>query len=500
MRCRCCGGWRRNYRRNSSEKIPIEEASERLKTVKNFLGLSIPKFAEAIDVTTSRLLMFLYESSGKRAGYKNAPLSLVEAAEKLVITMAPVRHRHAKPTKQEVQAALRETNYRKVEAAKILGVSSGTINKLINTYRIKLPAKRGADAGYGFVRLSDLTPKQRLRWASERRAIKLGKMLYETGKVYIGPVPGKEIKIKARHYYIAVAPRSIVTFDPRINALRSPNIPPRDYELSNLSIYDVLQDWRISVDDFNEFLESEEFKFRIRSKQPLEAGVIYATTHDLYLALDSTRLLILIDGEAFVKDAIYTSDLEPLPNFEVKDLVKKWGISFQQLDRLVEEYYPRPVKRKLRQSEPLSRIIKRWKGYQTNRKLRRRNPDKKLRQLYRDYLADSTHENFVKWQRARIRAGKQFYYHDCQSCIFLGSESEPYDRIVLQGYPDEVDYYYCPSNSPSRGSLLIRYDSEGSKYMSCPVDIALHMEDSSEATISTYISRALQLVRQAGYI
>ena len=249
------------YKRNTEDgpkRINIGEASARLKKVKDALNLTIPKLAELLDVPVARVRTFLYQNEASRAGYKNAPAGLVETAEALIGKIAPARHRNVKATKEEVIDALKKSKYRKVAASKLLGINSSTINKLISSYEIQMPSA-GRDAGYGFIRRGELSPKQRLRHASEIRARKLGKKLYTAGKVYSGPVPGKGRSVKARHYYIAVAPRSLITFDPRTEALRLPNMSSKPYEDSEKTPYEALRSWKVSVDAFNSYVKQEEF-------------------------------------------------------------------------------------------------------------------------------------------------------------------------------------------------------------------------------------------------
>jgi len=266
------------------------------------------------------------------------------------------------------------------------------LNSLISTYRLRMPSM-GRDAGYGFVRLTDKSKRERLRWSAERRARKLGKKLYEPGEVYIGPVPGKGKKVKARSYYVAVAPRSLVTLDPRVNALRSPNMPSEDYVESNLVVYKALSTWKVTVNEFNAFLEQEEFSFRVpTTEEILQAGSIYSTIHNFYLALDDKLLLTVIDGDSFIQKVSEIGDLEVMSHMEVRYLLESWKMSHKEFDALVDHYFPRPpakvrkkkeriqttaMERARKEAEAFRAIFLRKKG------TLRRNPD--YRQLDSSY-------------------------------------------------------------------------------------------------------------------
>jgi len=114
----------------------------------------------------------------------------------------------------------------------------------------------------------------------------------------------------------------------------------------------------------------------------------------------------------------------------------------------------------------------------------RRNSDEKLRRLERVYKQDPTDENFTTLQIEQIRSGEKQFFHDCQSCILLESNSEA-----------ERDYYYCPkSSSDMGGSLLARFGSEGPEYASYPMIIARRF------MLDHPMSRIVRLAREQGFV
>jgi hypothetical protein len=72
------------------------------------------------------------------------------------------------------------------------------------------------------------------------------------------------------------------------------------------------------------------------------------------------------------------------------------------------------------------------------------------------------------------------YDHDCEACTYLGSLIRETESIDVQDRENEdgkeiYDLYIClnPRNK-NLSSLIARYSSVDSEYMSCPVDIFLY--------------------------
>lgn len=60
------------------------------------------------------------------------------------------------------------------------------------------------------------------------------------------------------------------------------------------------------------------------------------------------------------------------------------------------------------------------------------------------------------------------FTHDCDSCVFLGRYTNPYYALSKQ----HTDLYYCVRCDG--GSMIARYGSEGSEYMSAPIAVLLY--------------------------
>ena len=58
---------------------------------------------------------------------------------------------------------------------------------------------------------------------------------------------------------------------------------------------------------------------------------------------------------------------------------------------------------------------------------------------------------------------KKKHKHDCSSCIFLGTFTPKEGDYAKR---DTYDLYYHPSDEPVFRSLVARYGSEGSQYLS----------------------------------
>jgi transcriptional regulator with XRE-family HTH domain len=477
-------------------RIPVEEGAKRLRKVKDALGLSITQFGEALNVSHHRLTMFLYPSNAERAGYKNAPLDLIENAEGLLEILEPKRHRQAKPTKKQVKNALEASGYRRVKAANALGISPDTINELIKKYNIEVKTYV-RDMGYGAVRMSDLTQKQKMRRMALNRAKRLSRTLYQTGKVYIGPVPGKGRIVKARHPYIAVAPRTFVTLDPRTNQLRFPQMPKKDYLLSDKTPLQILKTWKISLDEINNFLKSEELDYEVKDLEPLEVGTVYSSPHNYFLAFDYHSLLTIIDGEEFIQHEQSAADYQVEREIEMKTVVTYWNIDFPYLDKLIAKYFPRPKKEhKKKRQRGIPSFLK--TEHRIPGRRIRRNPDEEIRRLERVYQADPTADNYARYQTALLRSGAIHYLHDCTGCILMHSEVGP-SPVFSDHRLTPLDYYFC--SSPSGGSLIIRYGDDGPQYTSYPVDIALSMYDHRDVENELpHLHTAMELARRLGHV
>ena len=80
------------------------------------------------------------------------------------------------------------------------------------------------------------------------------------------------------------------------------------------------------------------------------------------------------------------------------------------------------------------------------------------------------------------------YNHDCNQCIFLGEHVEK---------GNVQDTYYCPKSFPFHGSLIIRFSSKGSDYISVPFDlfkIQFKNLDSEYMQYSTFLKMYNQVI------
>jgi hypothetical protein len=110
-----------------------------------------------------------------------------------------------------------------------------------------------------------------------------------------------------------------------------------------------------------------------------------------------------------------------------------------------------------------------------------RNPDEELRRLERA-AASGDAQALDRLHHQRARHGLPTHYHDCDSCIFLGSATtaiaymEEVDVEYLGCNHHFYDFYFCggPASSLS-GSLIARFACNPSQYQSRALDVHISM-------------------------
>lgn len=102
--------------------------------------------------------------------------------------------------------------------------------------------------------------------------------------------------------------------------------------------------------------------------------------------------------------------------------------------------------------------------------------------------------------------GEPAFEHDCDSCIFLGKwtfDSPRHDRHddgQVFDYTERttVDLYYCHScEGEFGGSILARYQSEGRKYSSMPVNLLMRDQKRMTEQPSSNTPALLEGMRRA---
>lgn len=111
------------------------------------------------------------------------------------------------------------------------------------------------------------------------------------------------------------------------------------------------------------------------------------------------------------------------------------------------------------------------------KRIRRPGIYEELRRLERE-AASGDPLALDRLHRCKARSGLPAHYHDCDGCVFLGSEpittwKEPRNTDELGCNYHFYDLYYCPSSNVLGGSLLARYACNGSQYASWPLDVYL---------------------------
>lgn len=130
----------------------------------------------------------------------------------------------------------------------------------------------------------------------------------------------------------------------------------------------------------------------------------------------------------------------------------------------------------------------------------RRNPDDELRRLERT-AAQGDPQGRHALRLARLRAGQPMFQHNCDRCIFLGSEKLiDLDNYVSEHPPVEIlyDYYFCPAGGAStrvdvgqhpenfdQATLVWRRGDESGEYSSFTIGNVLALLSARQMTNAT---------------
>lgn len=95
-----------------------------------------------------------------------------------------------------------------------------------------------------------------------------------------------------------------------------------------------------------------------------------------------------------------------------------------------------------------------------------------------------------------------YFEHDCERCVFLGKHTyhAPHCTEKHEEYTilTTVDLYYCPGcENDMGGSLIARFQSEGSEYASMPASLLLRERKRMTAQPSTHGPAMLEALDRA---
>lgn len=114
-------------------RAPVERARKRLLEIREKLNLSVTEFAKLLGISASTLSSWLYESTGT---HTTVPAAYLAKAERLLETREPLLSRLVKVTRGQVDRALKRSEGSKEGAARILGIDSGALRRLMLKHEI----------------------------------------------------------------------------------------------------------------------------------------------------------------------------------------------------------------------------------------------------------------------------------------------------------------------------------------------------------------------------
>jgi len=271
-------------------------------------------------------------------------------------------------TEDELTAALEQANGHYHTAAGILKVAKPTVGKLVKKFDLVdayPPTDKTAIPKEEVVRALQLANRSRQKAA---------------GILGVHPQTMSHLITKFKLRKRFPPPRIEISREQLIRALIEANRVKTEaaklLKIGVVKLYELIKEFdidkKVSLDQLKKLLKKS-----IGSSET-HIGAVYSRGSSYYLAVDDNKLITLENREVIeIHDDINL--YEEQSELKTRELITGWGITSDQLDDIVNTYFPRPAKK-----VPKRRITKQDK--ETHRAVFRRNPDEDFLEIASEIL------------------------------------------------------------------------------------------------------------------